>query len=73
MWLFRDVPEFCSWVSQYSKTNSFFVLCNEEYNYEDYIEKCIVTKSVVFLTSQIQDIFKYRIMVNQFLFTLKRV
>ena len=44
MWLFRDVPEFSSWVSQYSKTNSFFVLCNEEYNYEDYIEKCIGDK-----------------------------
>jgi hypothetical protein len=36
-----------------AKRIHFFVLCNEELNCEDYIEKCIVTKSAVFVTSQI--------------------
>jgi len=37
------------------------------------LKTVLVTKSAVFLKSQIQDdCFKYRIKVNQFLFTLKQ-
>jgi len=48
------------------------VLCNEELNYENHIEKFIGDKNAVFLTSPIVDFLKYRIKVIKFLFTLKQ-
>ena len=48
------------------------MLCNEELNYENHIEKFIGDKNAVFLTSPIVDFLKYRIKVIKFLFTLKQ-
>jgi hypothetical protein len=59
MWLFWNAPEFCSGDSKFSKTNPFFVLCNEELNYENYIEKCIGDKECsVSYTSHAEHYFQ---------------
>ena len=66
-------PSFVAGILSSARRIHFFVLCNEELNYDKYIEMYIVTKSVVFVTSHIQDIIsKYRINSKQFLFPLKK-
>ena len=71
MWMFWNVPEFCGGDSEFSKTNPFFVFSNVELNNENYIES--VAKSLVFVTSHIQDIISnYHIKARQFLFRLKQ-
>ena len=66
-------PSFVVGILNSARRINFFVLCNEELNYENYIEKCIGVKSVVFVTSHIQDIISnYHIKARQFLFRLKQ-
>ena len=73
MWMFWYIPEFCSWDSEFSKRNPFVVLCNEDLNYEHYIEKCIGDKECsVCYKSHTGHFSKYYIKAKQFLFLLKQ-
>jgi len=55
-----------------AKQIHLFMLCNEELNYEGYIENCFGDKGCSVPCKSDSGLFKYRINVNQLLFTLKQ-
>jgi len=66
-------PSFVAGILSSARRIHFFVLYNEELNYEKILKCVLVTKSLVFVTSHIQDIIsKYRINSKQFLFRFKQ-
>jgi hypothetical protein len=70
---FGMYPSFVAGILSSARRIHFFVLCNEELNYEKILKCVLVTNSVVFVTSHMQDIISnYRIKAKQFLFPFKQ-
>ena len=70
---FGIYPSFVAGILNSARRIDFFLLCNENLYYENYIEKCIGDKECSVCYSHIQDIISnYRTKERQFLLNLKQ-